>query len=78
MIERSLALPCGHSIATRIAKASMTEGLATPRGRATGAHRRLYATWAKGGAGMLLTGNIMIDGRYLERAGNGWSRTLRT
>ena len=48
----------------------MTEGLATPRGRATAAHERLYATWTRGDAGMLLTGNIMIDGRYLERAGN--------
>ena len=48
----------------------MTERLATPRGRATAAHERLYATWTRGDAGMLLTGNIMIDGRYLERAGN--------
>ena len=48
----------------------MTEGLATSRGRPTAALERLYATWARGGAGMLLTGNIMIDGRYLERAGN--------
>ena len=48
----------------------MTEGLATPRGQATAAQARLDSTWARGGAGMLLTGNIMVDGRYLERAGN--------
>ena len=70
MIEQPLTLPCGHTIPNRLAKASMSEGLATTRGRATAALDRLYATWARGGAGMLLTGNIMIDRRYLERAGN--------
>ncbi|MEO8808922.1 MAG: 2,4-dienoyl-CoA reductase, partial [Rhodanobacter sp.] len=48
----------------------MTEGLADPVGRPTAAHHRLYANWAEGGAAMHLTGNIMIDRRYLERAGN--------
>ncbi len=70
LIQQPLALPCGHTIPNRLAKASMTEGLATPRGQATAAHARLDSTWARGGAGMLLTGNIMVDGRYLERAGN--------
>ena len=28
--------------------------------------RRLYARWARGGAGLLLTGNVMVDRRYLE------------
>jgi 2,4-dienoyl-CoA reductase-like NADH-dependent reductase (Old Yellow Enzyme family) len=48
----------------------MTEGLADAKGRPTPAHNQLYKTWAEGGTGLLLTGNIMIDGRYLERAGN--------
>jgi 2,4-dienoyl-CoA reductase-like NADH-dependent reductase (Old Yellow Enzyme family) len=48
----------------------MTEGLADPLGRATTAHQTLYETWAKGGAALLFSGNIMIDRRYLERAGN--------
>ena len=70
MIDQPLDLPCGRKLASRFCKSAMTEGLATPKGLATDSHRRLYATWAKGGAGLLLTGNIMIDGRYLERAGN--------
>ena len=70
LIEQPLVLPCGQSIANRLCKAAMTEGLADPRGQATAAHQRLYSIWAKGGAGMLISGNIMIDGRYLERAGN--------
>jgi 2,4-dienoyl-CoA reductase-like NADH-dependent reductase (Old Yellow Enzyme family) len=48
----------------------MTEGLATPQGQATPAHQHLYQRWAQGGASLLMTGNVMVDGRYLERAGN--------
>lgn len=48
----------------------MTEGLATPKGYANDSHQRLYSRWARGGAAVLLTGNIAVDGRYLERAGN--------
>ena len=70
MIEQSLTLPCGHVLANRLCKSAMTEGLASPTGQATEAHRRLYARWADGGAAMHLSGNIMIDRRYLERAGN--------
>jgi 2,4-dienoyl-CoA reductase-like NADH-dependent reductase (Old Yellow Enzyme family) len=48
----------------------MTEGLADARNRATGRHVTLYRRWADGGAGLLLTGNVQVDRRYLERAGN--------
>lgn len=48
----------------------MTEGLADDRNRATARHVELYRRWADGGAGALLTGNVQVDRRYLERAGN--------
>ena len=70
MIEQPLRLPCGHRLANRLCKSAMTEGLASPLGHATAAHQRLYATWARGGAALLFSGNIMVDRRYLERAGN--------
>jgi 2,4-dienoyl-CoA reductase-like NADH-dependent reductase (Old Yellow Enzyme family) len=70
MIERALQLPCGATLANRLCKSAMTEGLASPAGRATPALQRVYAAWAAGGAALHLTGNIMIDRRYLERAGN--------
>lgn len=70
MIEKSLTLPCGRSLPNRLAKAAMTEGLADAHDHATSAHQRLYSRWARGGAALLLTGNIMIDRRHLERAGN--------
>jgi 2,4-dienoyl-CoA reductase-like NADH-dependent reductase (Old Yellow Enzyme family) len=65
-----LPLPCGAVLPNRLAKAPMTEGLADARDDATPALARLYGRWADGGAGLLVTGNAMVDRRYLERAGN--------
>lgn len=65
-----LTLPCGARLGNRIAKAAMTEGVANPLNEATDKHRRLYRRWAEGGAGLLITGNVMVDRRYLERPGN--------
>ena len=70
LLERSLSLPSGGALKNRIAKAAMTEGLADPLNRATARHETLYRRWAEGGAGLLITGNVMIDRRYLERPGN--------
>jgi len=70
LIEKPLTLPCGHQLPNRLCKAAMTEGLADAHDHPTPSHQRLYSTWARGGAAILLTGNIMIDRRYLERAGN--------
>lgn len=69
-ISSPLTLPCGAVLKNRIAKGAMTEGLADPLNRATDRHVRLYQRWADGGSGMLLTGNVQVDGRYLERPGN--------
>jgi 2,4-dienoyl-CoA reductase-like NADH-dependent reductase (Old Yellow Enzyme family) len=65
-----LKLPCGATLRNRIAKSAMTEGLADAQGRANERHVNLYGKWAEGGAGMLLTGNVMIDADHLERPGN--------
>ncbi len=48
----------------------MTEGLADADDRANERHDVLYGRWSDGGAGVLLTGNVMVDRRYLERPGN--------
>ncbi len=69
-IADPLTLPCGVRLKNRLVKAAMTEGLADAANRATARHDVLYARWAKGGAGLLITGNIQIDRRYLERPGN--------
>ncbi|MDH3428369.1 MAG: NADH:flavin oxidoreductase/NADH oxidase family protein [Gammaproteobacteria bacterium] len=69
-IARRLTLPCGAGVRNRLCKAAMTEGLADAGNRATERHVTLYRRWAEGGAGLLLTGNVQVDRRYLERAGN--------
>ena len=69
-LDKPLSLPCGVQLKNRIAKAAMTEGLGDPHNRATSRHVTLYKQWAEGAAGMLLTGNVMVDRRYLERPGN--------
>lgn len=48
----------------------MTEGLADERLRATPRLDALYRVWTEGGAGLLVTGNVQIDRRVLERPGN--------
>lgn len=68
--EQALTLPCGAVLANRIAKAAMTEGMADSHGRPTPELDRLYGAWSDGGAGLLLTGNVQIDGNHLERPGN--------
>lgn len=70
MIEEPLILPCGARLPNRLCKAAMTEGLADPSGMATEALERLYGIWSDGGAGLLLSGNVQIDGDHLERPGN--------
>ncbi len=69
-ISDTLRLPCGAVLPNRICKAAMTEGLADPRNHATARHETLYRRWSEGGAGLLLTGNVQVDRRYLERPGN--------
>lgn len=65
-----LTLPSGLVLPNRIAKAAMTENLADVANQPTPRHERLYRRWAEGGAGLLITGNLVVDRRYLERTRN--------
>jgi 2,4-dienoyl-CoA reductase-like NADH-dependent reductase (Old Yellow Enzyme family) len=69
-LNAPLALPCGVQLPNRLLKSAMTEGLADRHDRATGRHATLYRRWSTGGTGTLITGNVMIDRRFLERPGN--------
>ena len=69
-LAQPLTLPCGAVLPNRLAKAAMTEGLATPQGIPTPDLERLYGLWSDGGAGLLLSGNIIVDADHLERPGN--------
>lgn len=73
-LNSPFTLPCSLTVPNRIAKAAMTEGLADvvdDKGGIAGERiARCYRTWAAGGAGLQITGNIMVDGRYRERPAN--------
>ncbi len=65
-----LHLPCGAVLPNRIAKAAMTEGLAAGDNHANARFTELYRRWGEGGAGLLITGNVIVDRNHLERGGN--------
>ena len=69
-IGKELELPCGVKIKNRFLKSAMTEGIANEDATANLRHVNLYDRWAKGGSGILVTGNVQVDHRYIERAGN--------
>lgn len=55
----------------RILKSAMSEVLAVQGEHLpTEAHNRVYARWAKGGTGIIVTGNVMIDRAALGEPGN--------
>lgn len=60
-----LLLPNGHTVPNRIAKAAMEENMADQSsglGQVPGDRLvNLYRAWAEGGAGMIITGNVMVD-----------------
>jgi len=64
-----LQLPNGTAIPNRIAKAAMEENLANPDQTPSDELLRLYRAWAEGGAGLLLTGNVMVDARAMTGPG---------
>lgn len=67
-LSDSLVLRSGTEIKNRICKASMAEGLGTADGLATQAHIDLYKAWVDSGASILITGNMMVDGRHMNEA----------
>ncbi|WJR77256.1 NADH:flavin oxidoreductase/NADH oxidase family protein [Bradyrhizobium sp. NP1] len=64
-----LVLPNGAVISNRLAKASMEENMADYEHLPSEDLFRLYRAWADGGAGLILTGNVMIDRRALTGPG---------
>ncbi|KAA8820332.1 NADH:flavin oxidoreductase [Bifidobacterium rousetti] len=69
-IATPLTLPCGVTVKNRFYKSAMNEALAGRDCAPTERHVRLYRTWAEGGAGVLVTGNVMVDRTQLGEPGN--------
>lgn len=70
LLNQPLQLPNGSLLRNRLAKAAMSETLATYGNRPTQDLVRLYRRWAASGLGLLITGNVMIDRRALGEPGN--------
>lgn len=60
-----LALPNGAVIPNRIAKAAMEENMADGDHAPSAELIALYRAWADGGAGLIITGNVMVDARAM-------------
>lgn len=56
-----LQLPNGTVMPNRIAKAAMEENMADAEQGPSPALFKLYRAWAEGGAGLLISGNVMVD-----------------
>lgn len=65
-----LELPCGVRLPNRIAKAALSEALGDADNSPDERIVTLYRRWARGGYGLLVTGNIMVDRAHLGEPGN--------
>lgn len=74
MIEIELSsafeLPCGQRLKNRFFKSAMSEQLADHNHNPSEGLNTLYALWAQGGSGVVLSGNIMVDRQHLGEPRN--------
>ena len=69
-VKNAFTLPSGQVLKNRLVKSAMSEQLADRNRNPSEKLVRLYDTWAKGGAGLLISGNIMIDRGHLGEIRN--------
>ena len=69
-LSEPLTLPNGSMIKNRFFKSAMSEALGTKDHNASPNLVTLYNTWADGGTGLVVTGNVMIDRGALGESGN--------
>lgn len=69
-LSQAFTLRRGALIKNRLVKSAMSEALGDREGAPTPELAHLYGTWAEGGIGLCITGNVMIDHRALGEPGN--------
>jgi 2,4-dienoyl-CoA reductase-like NADH-dependent reductase (Old Yellow Enzyme family) len=69
-LASSFKLPNGTLLQNRIAKSAMSENMGTLQNAPTKNLIKAYKVWSKGGSGLLITGNVMIDSRALGEPRN--------
>ncbi|MFL3650115.1 MAG: NADH:flavin oxidoreductase/NADH oxidase family protein [Pseudoalteromonas sp.] len=62
-------LPSGLTLKNRVVKAAMEENLAEANQTPSQVLKNIYSEWAKGGCGLIITGNVMVD--HLAMTGPG-------
>ena len=72
-----MTLPNGTSI-NRLVKAAMSEQLAGPANQPTAELARVYRRWAHGGAGLIITGNVMSTAARSASPSTSSSKTTAT
>ncbi|MFT5887014.1 MAG: 2,4-dienoyl-CoA reductase-like NADH-dependent reductase (Old Yellow Enzyme family) [Arcticibacterium sp.] len=70
VLQDELTLPNGSILSNRIAKSAMSENLSNKYHDPTAVLVNVYKKWAKSGAGLLITGNIMIDAKAIGEPRN--------
>jgi 2,4-dienoyl-CoA reductase-like NADH-dependent reductase (Old Yellow Enzyme family) len=71
LLGSPLRLPSGAVLANRLAKAAMSEVLADPvTGAPTDALVRVYERWGRSGAGLLVSGHVIVDASGRAEVGN--------
>jgi 2,4-dienoyl-CoA reductase-like NADH-dependent reductase (Old Yellow Enzyme family) len=66
----TITLPCGVVITNRLLKSAMSEGMGSKDFSPNQKHVTLYQRFAEGGAGIVVTGNVMIDEKGLGEPHN--------
>jgi len=70
LLKSTYTLPNGSVLQNRIAKSAMSENMGTLKNAPTKNLIKAYEAWAKGEAGLLITGNVMIDSRAIGEPRN--------
>lgn len=65
----SYTLPNGATLPNRLVKAAMEENLSNTNLEPDNALWNLYESWARGGVGTMITGNVMVDHRAMTGPG---------
>ncbi|KAL4922588.1 FMN binding oxidoreductase [Aspergillus aurantiobrunneus] len=67
-IAQPVTLSCRLPLKNRLVKAAMAERMADHNAFPTALHNNVYREWGEGGWGMILTGNVQVDKKYLGDA----------
>ncbi|KAF4976015.1 hypothetical protein FZEAL_7271 [Fusarium zealandicum] len=66
LLSQPLKLPCGLTLPNRLIKAALAEQMSDCQKLPTPAQfERTYGGWADGGWGMVMTGNVQVDEKFL-------------